>query len=173
MAARGFERRAAFFAAVSLAGMMVAFAIGQAQAQQVNHAPPPPVVNPVPPPAPTFNPSNPGTVPQAPETPVSPSSPSGLSGTGPAPGSPTVVPPASVNPQTPHARATAMRRARHHRRVRERWSQRRARFHGVRVVGPSYYPGLGEFYPPYIDPCHFKPVWDGFYGGYWAYACSW
>ena len=78
MAATGFERPArALFAAVSLAAMIAAFAIGQARAQTVNPVPPPP--------PPTFNPSTPNTVPQAPYVPVSPTLPSGLSGSAPAP----------------------------------------------------------------------------------------
>jgi hypothetical protein len=169
MAARGFQRRAGFFAAVSLAGMIAAFAIGHAQAQQVHPAsPPPPPVNPTPPPPPTFNPSSPNTVPQTPETPVSPTSPSG-----PASGSQAVVPAAPVNAQATNARATAKLHAHHHRRLRERWSRRHARYHAARVLGPSYYPGLGEFYASDGNPCHFRWVLDGFYGGHWTYACSW
>ena len=68
MAATGFERPArALFAAVSLAAMIAAFAIGQARAQTVNPVPPPP--------PPAFNPSTPNTVPQAPYVPVSPTAP--------------------------------------------------------------------------------------------------
>jgi len=172
MEATGFERPArALFAAVSLAAVIAAFAIGQARAQTVNPVPPPP-------PPPTFNPSSPNTVPQAPEVPVSPTPPSGLSGSAPAPASPAIVPPPAVTPQTANAPAAAKpaqsrMHARHHGRVRHPWSKRHARFHAVRVLGPSYYPGLGEFYPPYANPCHFSRVWSGYYAGYWAYSCSW
>jgi hypothetical protein len=187
--AKGFERPAAvLFAAVSLAAMIAAFAVGQAQAQTVNPVPPSP--------PPVFNPSSPSTVPQAPEVPVSPTLPSSPSGAAPAPASPAiepppaspavvpppaspaVVPPLAVTPQTTNAPAAAepsLARpyAGHHGGVRRRWSRHHARFHAVRVLGPSYYPGLGEFYPPYANPCHYSRVWQGYYPGYWAYSCSW
>jgi len=216
MEATRFERPpAALFAAVSLAAMIAAFAIGHARAQTVNPVPPPP--------PPVFNPSSPSTVPQAPEAPVSPTPPTGLSSpapalapaspaiepppavtpqtaTAPAPASPAVVPPPAVTPQTatapapaspaiepppavtpqtaiaPEAATPALSRthAGHHGAVRHRWSRRYARFHAARVLGPSYYPGLGEFYPPYANPCHFSRVWSGYYAGLWSsYSCSW
>jgi hypothetical protein len=191
MAATGFERpAAALFAAVALAAMIAAFAIGQARAQMVNPVPPPP--------PPVFNPSGPSAVPQAPEAPVAPTPPTGLSGsapapaspaiepppavtpqtaTAPAPASPTVVPPPAVTPQTapaPEAAKSAPSRthAGHRGAVRYRWSRRHVRFHAVRVEGRSYYPGLGEFYPPYTNPCHFSRVWSGYYAGLWnSYGC--
>jgi hypothetical protein len=191
MAATRFERPAvSLFAAVSLAGMIAAFAIGQVRAQ--------PVTPPVPPPNPTFNPSGPSTVPQAPYVPVSPAPPSGLSGSAPAPVSPdiappvptppppavtpppvvtpppAVTPPAAVTPQAataPETPVLSRTHARYHGPAR-RWSRHHVRFH-ARVVGPSYYPGLGEFYPPYADPCHFRRVWQGYYAPYWTYACGW
>jgi len=173
MAATGFQRPvAALFAAVSLTALIAAFAIGQARAQQT--------VNPVPPPPPpTFNPSYPNTVPQAPYVPVSPTAPSGLSGSAPAAGMPAIVTPPAVSPQTANAPAAAKpalsrRHARHHGGVRHRWSRRHARLHAARVLGPSYYPGLGEFYPPYPNPCHVSRVWSGYYAGLWSsYSCSW
>jgi hypothetical protein len=171
MEATGFERPAAgLFAAVSLAAMIAAFAIGQARAQTVNPVPPPP--------PPVFNPSSPSTVPQAPEAPVSPTLPSGPSGFVPAPASPAIEPPPPVTPQTANAPAEAKpapsrTHAAHHRGVRHRWSRRHARFYAPRVLGPSYYPGLGEFYPPYANPCHYSRVWHGYFAPYWVYSCSW
>ncbi len=188
MATTGFERPArTLFAAVSLAAMIAAFAIGQARAQTVNPVPPPP--------PPTFNPSTPNTVPQAPYVPVSPTAPSGLSGSAPVspaiapppalpaiappPASPAIAPPPAVTPQTANAPAAAKpglsrKHGGHHGGVRHRWSKRHARLHAVRALGPSYYPGLGEFYPPYANPCHFSRVWSGYYAGLWStYGCSW
>jgi hypothetical protein len=175
MEATRFERPAgALFAAVSLAAMIAAFAIGPARAQTVNPVPPPPT--------PTFNPSSPSTVPQAPEAPVSPTPPTGLSGSAPAPApapaSPAIESPPAVTPQTataPEAATPGLSRihAGHHGVVRHRWTRRHARYQTVRALGPSYYPGLGEFYPPYANPCHFSRVWSGYYAGYWAYSCSW
>jgi hypothetical protein len=72
-----------------------------------------------------------------------------------------------------HASAKSKLHVRPHRMVRVRLTQRRVRFHGARVVGPSYYPGLGEFYPPYANPCHFKLVFNGIYGAHRTYTCSW
>jgi hypothetical protein len=155
----------AFFAAASLAGMIVAFAVGQAPAQ---------TVNPVPPMSPTLNPSNPGTIPQTPETPVSPSAPRGLSGSSSAPGSVVVAPPASVNRETTKTSAKpspSPAHARRHASVRAHRSRHYGRVPAVRVVGPSYYPGLGEFYPPYVNPCHFRPYW-GYDPGFMTYTCS-
>jgi hypothetical protein len=172
MAAIGFGRpAAAFFAAVSLAATIAAFAIGQARAQQT--------VNPVPaPPPPTFNPSTPNTVPQAPYVPVSPSAPSGLSGSAPtaAPGTPAIAAPPSVTPQTADAPeeakpALTRKHARHHGRVHYRWRRRHGRYH-ARPLGPAYYPGVGEFDPPYPNVCHFVRVWSGYYAGLWSsYGC--
>jgi hypothetical protein len=123
-------------------------------------------------PPPTFNPSTPYTVPQPPPARVSPTLPSGLSGSAPAI-SPAVVVPRSENRQAAKAHTApkhARMHVRHHREVRVR--RRHARFH--RVLGPSYYPGLGEFYPPYVNPCHFRRVWSGYYAGQWdTYTCSW
>jgi hypothetical protein len=172
MAATGFERPAAgIFAAVSLAAVIAAFAIGQAQAQTVNPVPPPS--------APTFNPSAPNTVPQAPYVPVSPAPPSGLGSAPTAPGTPAIespqtLNPPATNPPAPAEPALSRRHAGHHGGVRHRWSKRHARFHAARVLGPSYDPGFGEFYPPHANPCHFSQVWSGYYAGYWSsYGCSW
>ena len=160
----GFKRPAvAFFAA----GMIVAFAISQAGAQPVN-----PVPTPSPP---TFNPSTPSIVPQTPETPVSPSAPGGLSGSSSAPGSVVVAPPASVNRQTTDTStepSPSRAHGHHHANVREPWTRGHSRYPTVRVAGPSYYPGLGEVYPPYVNPCHFRPYW-GYAPGYLTYTCSW
>jgi len=177
MVATGFERpRATLVAAVSLGTMIAAFAIGEARAQMVNPVPPPP--------PPVFNPSPPATVPQAPYTPVAPAPPGGLPSSAPEPVSPAIVAPLSEPPQTTTAPTaakpaltpttpTTSTHARHHGRVRHRWSRRRARFHAPRVLGPSYYPGLGEFYPPYANPCHYSRVWHGYFAPYWVYSCSW
>jgi hypothetical protein len=143
----GFKRPA-----VALFGVIAAFAIGQAGAQPVN---------PVPPTNPTFNPSTPSIVPQTPEAPVSPSAPGGLSGSSTPPV--VVAPPASVSRQTTDTSAKPSPSRTHvhyHASVR------------MRVAGPSYYPGLGEVYPPYVNPCHFRPYW-GAYPGYMTYTCSW
>ncbi len=173
MAATRFKGPAeASFAAVALAAMIAAFAIGQARAQTVNPVPPPP--------PPTFNPSTPNTVPQAPYVPISPAAPSGLGSTpAPAPSSPAIAPSPPVPPQTANPAAEAKpalsrRHAGHHRWVRHRWNRRHARFHAVRVLGPAYYPGLGEFDPPYPNVCHFNRVSSGYYAGLWSsYSCSW
>jgi hypothetical protein len=98
--------------------------------------------------------------------------------TAPAPASPAVAPPPAVTPQTAPVLeaakpAPSRTHAGHHGAVRYRWSRRHVRFHAVRVLGLSYYPGLGEFYPPYANPCHFSRVWSGYYAPYWAYSCSW
>jgi hypothetical protein len=169
MAATRFERpAAAFFAAVSLAAMIAAFAFGQARAQTVNPVPPPP--------PPTFNPSTPNTVPQAPYVPISPSAPSGLGSTPAAPGTPAIESPQTLYPPTTNTPAEAKpalsrRHAGHHRGVRH---QRHGRYHAARVLGPAYYPGLGDFDPPYPNVCHFNRVWSGYYAGYWSsYSCSW
>ncbi|MGB7253991.1 MAG: hypothetical protein WBC94_10325, partial [Xanthobacteraceae bacterium] len=152
MKATGFTRpAAAFFAGVALAAMIAALAFGQARAQQT--------VNPVPPPPPpTFNPSTPNTVPQAPYVPVAPTTPSGLGSTPAAPGTPAIESPQTLNPPVVNAPtpapaeakpALSRRHAGHHRGVRHRWSRRHGRYHFTRVLGPAYYPGLGEFDPPY------------------------
>ncbi len=95
----------------------------------------------------------------------------------PPPATPAVVPPPAVTPPVTNAPAgepsLARPHAGHHGFVRHRWTRRRVRFYPVRVPGPSYYPGLGEFYPPHADPCHFSRVWQGYYAGYWAYGCFW
>ena len=136
-----------------------------------------------PPPPPTFNPSTPNTVPQAPYVPVAPSAPSGLGSAPAAPGTPAIEFAATLNPPVTNAPTPApaeakpvlsRRHAGHHRWVRHRWSRRHARFHAVRVLGPAYYPGLGEFDPPYPNVCHFNRVWSGYYAGLWStYSCSW
>jgi hypothetical protein len=75
---------------------------------------------------------------------------------------------------TEAAPVLSRRHAGHHRWVRHRWSRRYRRFHAVRVLGPAYYPGLGEFDPPYPNVCHFNRVWSGYYAGLWStYSCSW
>ena len=169
MTATGFERPApAFFAGVVLAAMTAAFAIGQARAQ---------FVNPVPPTSPTLNPSTPSPVaplPVAPLTPVSPSAPGGVSSSGTAPSSPSVVPPVSIAPQTAIAPAMpdlSRTNARNEGRARERRYGRHVR--SARVLGPSYYPGQGLVYPPYANPCHFRPTLYAYYGEYLSYTCSW
>ena len=190
MAATRFERpaaaaaAAALFAAAALAATMAAFAIGQARAQ--------PVTPPIPPPSPTFNPSMPNTVAQPPVAPLAPSAPSGL-GTVPlaAPSTPAIEPPQTLNPPTtnppttnqptttaptpapaPAKPALSPVHARHHGHVRHRWRRRYGRYH-ARVLGPAYYPGVGEFYPPYPNLCHRSEVWSGYYAPYWTYSCSW
>ena len=177
MKTTGFQRpAAASVAAVALAAMIAVLAFGQARAQQT--------VNPVPPPPPpTFNPSTPNTVPQAPYVPVAPTTPSGLGSTPAAPGTPAIEAPQTLNPPVTNAPTPApteaapvlsRRHAGHHRWVRHRWSRRYHRFHAVRVLGPAYYPGLGEFDPPYPNVCHFNRVWSGYYAGLWStYSCSW
>ncbi len=170
MAATGVERPAAYFvAAVSLAAMIAAFAIGQARAQ--------PVTPPITQPPPTFNPSTPNTVTQPSLAPLSPTAPSGLSAPGPAPVIEAPTQPAE-NPQTPKAPeavkpALSPSHVRRHRRLHTHWRHHRARYHAVRVRGPSYYPGLGEFYPPSVNPCHQREFWSGYYAPYWAYSCGW
>ena len=173
MKATVFKRpAAALFAAVSLAALIAAFfAIGQARAQQT--------VNPVPPPPPpTFNPSTPNTVPQPPYVPIAPAPPSGLGSTPAAPGTPAIESPRTLNPQTakapeaPTPPKPASAHARHHGRVHYRWRRRHGRYH-PRPLGPAYYPGVGEFYPPYPNVCHFRQVWSGHYAPYWVYSCSW
>jgi hypothetical protein len=197
MAAKGFKRPAALFAGVSLAAMVAAFAIGHARAQTVipPPPPPPPVFNP-------SSPSTLPQAPEVPVSPTLPSGPSGFAPepaspaiepppvspaiepppvsppVAPAPVSPAIEPPPPVTPQTANTpvaakAAPSQTHAAHHRGVRHRWSKRRARFYAPRVLGPSYYPGLGEFYPPYADPCHFSRVWHGYFVGYWAYSCAW
>jgi hypothetical protein len=179
MKATRFERAAAaLFAGVSLAAMIAAFATGAVRAQ-------PAPTTPIPQPAPTFNPSSPNTVPQAPYTPVAPSSPgNGLSGSGAAPISPSVVAPVpsdnaqqTPSPQTANAPAGARsappRTHAHHAGARAHWNRHYRRYRAPRPLGPSYYPGLGEFYPPYVNPCHLRQVWHGYYAGYWAYSCGW
>ena len=172
MKTTGFWRpAAAVSAAVVLAAMIAAFAIGQARAQTVNPVPPPP--------PPTFNPSTPNTVPQAPYVPISPTTPSGLGSTPAAPGTPAIessqtLNPPATNPPAEAKPALSRRHAGHHRWVRHRWSRRHGRFHAVRVLGPAYYPGRGEFDPPYPNVCHFNRVWSGYYAGLWSsYSCSW
>jgi hypothetical protein len=174
MQAIGLKRRpAALFAAVSLTATIAAFAIGQARAQ--------PVTPPITQPPPTFNPSTPNTVAQPPVAPVSPGVPSGPSGTVPeAPGTPAIEAPQTLNPPTPPApeAATPAKTAssptpvRHHGRVHHRWRRYHGRYH-ARPLGPAYYPGVGEFDPPYPNVCHQSEVWSGYYAPYWAYSCSW
>jgi hypothetical protein len=168
--ATAFKRPAALSAAVLLAAAIAAFAIGEARAQPVN----PPIVMP----PPTFNPSTPYTVPQPPPTPVSPTLPSGL-GSGAAPVSPAVVLPRSETPETAKAHAAKAHAAKparmhhHYRKVHARSARHHARFHAVRLRGPSYYPGLG-LVPATVHPCHFRGVWSGYDAGEWdTYTCSW
>ena len=168
MKATVFKRpAAALFAAVSLAAMIAAFAIGQARAQQT--------VNPVPPPPPpTFNPSTPNTVPQPPYVPIAPSAPSGLGSAPAAPGTPAIESPRTLNPPSDQcargahagnkagfsAGMPAIMEGLHY-----RWRRRHGRYHAARVLGPAYYPGVGEFDPPYPNVCHFRQVWSGYYAG--------
>lgn len=170
MHARGFWRPApaTLFTAGWAAAMIACFTIGQAQAQFVNPAPPPP--------PPTFNPSSPYTVAPTPETPVSPGTPSGL------PGSPSELNESAPAPVSQPEISTAAKakptlsraRGRHHGHLRRRAGRRRrhGRAYAVRAIGPSYFPGLGTFYPPYLDPCHFSRVWNGYWVGSWTYTCS-
>ena len=168
MTATGFGRPApAFFVSLVLAAMTAAFAIGPARAQ---------FVNPVPPTSPTLNPSTPSPVAPPPVAPVSPSAPGGLSGSSTAPALPSVVPPVSTAPQTAIAPAPAtpdrsQTHAHNYARAREHRYGRHAR--SARVLGPSYYPGLGVVYPPYANPCHFRPTLYAYYGEYLSYTCSW
>jgi hypothetical protein len=168
MTATGLKRPApAFFAGVVLAGVTAAFAIGQARAQ---------FVNPVPPTSPTFNTPTPNPVPPPPPvTPVSPAAPGGVQGST-VPGSQGAVPPITTAPQTASAPAAATpdltrSHARNYGRAHEHRYGRHAR--SVRVLGPSYYPGLGLVYPPYVNPCHARPTWNVYYGEYLGYGCSW
>ena len=164
------RRPAALFAAVSLSAAIAAFAIGQVRAQ--------PVTPPITLPAPTFNPSTPNTVAQPPVAPVSPGVPSGPSGTVPAsPGTPAIESPQTLNPPTPPAPETATpaktaaspTHVRRHGRVHHRWR----RHYRARPLGPAYYPGVGEFDPPYPDVCHQSQAWSGYYAPYRVYSCSW
>jgi hypothetical protein len=200
MQATGFERPAALFAAVSLAATIAAFAVGPAQAQTVNPvpAPPPPTFNPSTPgtvpqaPEAPVAPTPPSSLPGAAPAPASPA-------IGPEPATPAVVPPPTppavvpapaatpavvpplasppvvpplaspaatpppaVTPRTTDAPAAA---------VRHRASRRHARFHAARPLGPSYYPGLGEFYPPSANPCRFSRAWNGDGVGFLTYSC--
>ncbi len=193
MKATGFERPAAtLFAVVALAAIIAAFAIGQARAQQtVNPVPPPPpptfnpsTPNTVPqapyvPVAPT-TPSGLGSTPAAPGTPAieSPQTLNHARGQArpaarlrlrlrlrpqPHPRSaPAPTPSPAAAAATP---APSRMHAGHHRGVRHRWSRRHGRYHFTRVLGPAYYPGLGEFDPPYPNPCHFRQEWSGYLRG--------
>ena len=78
---------------------------------------------------------------------------------------PTPTPPPAPAAATP---ALSRMHAGHHGRVHHHWRRRHGRYHAARVLGPSYYPGLGEFYPPYANPCHFSQVWSGYYAGLWS-----
>jgi hypothetical protein len=94
-----------------------------------------------------------------------------------APSPSPVVPAPSVSPQTRNAPAAeAPRRShaylRHHARPHARWSRRHISFRAWRLLGPSYYPGLGVVYPPYADPCHFTRIWHGYYVGHLEVACG-
>jgi hypothetical protein len=159
MDAIGFQRPALakIFNAGWVTAIIACFAIGQAQAQFVNPVPTAP--------PPTFNPSSPSTVPQPPETPISPGPPSGLPGS---------TPPSNFNESAPVPAKSRLSRAHvsHHGQLRHHWSRRHGRAYAARVIGPSYYPGLGVIYPPYPDPCHFSRVWHGYWMGYWMYTCS-
>ena len=117
-------------------------------------APPalPPAITPS---TPTTPPTPPAVTPQAAQPPPTP----------PAIQPPVVTPPPAVTPQatTPPAAeepASSRTHARYHRPIRRR-------FHAVRAMGPSYYPGL------VANPCHFRRVWQGYYAPYWTYTCSW
>jgi hypothetical protein len=147
-------------AAGSLLGIAACFTSAHAQ-----------FVNPVPPTSPTFNSTSPSVAPQAPETPVAPSAPSGLASPGASPSLNTSVPPAVIHQPadasaSEESHVTTTRGS--HRRVAHRW---RGNEHAVRVAGPSYFPGLGIVYPPYPNPCHWVPAWDGSWH-YLAYSCS-
>jgi hypothetical protein len=162
----GLRRPAAAFLA---AGAIAAFAIGQAHAQFVNPVPPPPG-------PPAVNPSSPNIVPQTPERPVSPSAPESLPGSIPAPSPEVLAPPASVNRETTNEQAKpapSRTPVHHYASDGERSSRHYHRSWAVPVRGPSYYPGLGLFYPPYANPCHFRPGWNGYYGEYLSYSCGW
>jgi hypothetical protein len=92
-----------------------------------------------------------------------------------APGTPAIVPPQTLNPPTVNTPAPAQPAlspapARH--RVHHRWRRHHGRYH-ARSLGPAYYPGVGEFDPPYPDVCHESEVWSGYYAPYWKYSCSW
>jgi hypothetical protein len=163
MQARRFEHPAApSLKAFALAAMIAAFAIGQARAQ---------MVNPVPPTSPTFNntPSQAAPTPP-PVAPVSPAAPSGLSAPGSSVAPQVAVPPASASHDT--AREDTAEAAERHRHVRAHWRTRYHRYAAVRVTGPSYYPGLGLLYPPYVNPCHFQPTFYVYYGNVPSYRCT-
>jgi hypothetical protein len=149
--------------------IVACFALGQAQAQFVNPVPPPP--------PPTINPSSPRNLPQAPETPVSPGTPSGLPGSYRVPSGLNESSPAVSAPTSPSGTAASVERtpsvSRAHRNHHGHLAQRRnARHYAARVLGPSYYPGLGIIYPPYADPCHWGRTWEGPWVGSWLYSCS-
>lgn len=78
----------------------------------------------------------------------------------------TTTPPAAAEP------APSAAHIRHHGRIHHRWRRHHGRYY-VRPLGPAYYPGLGEFYPPYPNPCHPSRFWSGFYAGYPTYSCGW
>jgi hypothetical protein len=167
----GFQRSVwtRILSAGSMTAIVACFAIGQARAQFVNPVPPPP--------PPTFNPSSPNTVPQPPYVPVAPAAPGGLPGSEPVPNSPVTVAPSAVTPEatTPAAAvksAPSKAPVSHEARLARHRSNRHGRAYAARMIGPSYYPGLGLIYPPYPDPCHFSPMWHGYWVGYLTYTCS-
>jgi hypothetical protein len=145
------------------------FPLGQARAQFVNPVPPSP--------PPTFNPSSPSTVPQAPETPVSPGAPSGLPGSSGVPSGlnesePAIASPTSHNGTAATVETTPSVSSAHRSHHGHLAHRRRGQSYAARVIGPSYFPGLGVIYPPYPDPCHWLRVWEGPWVGSWMYTCS-
>src|SRR5579862_2450989 len=168
MDAKQLPRPASAKLVIALTAIAMCFALGQAQAQLVNPVPPPP--------PPTFNPSSPSspsTSPQPPETPVSPGPSTGLPGSGAPSGSNESTPstashlgtaaPVVATPSVASAKVS------HHGYLRHR---RHGKTYAARVIGPSYFPGLGLVYPPYPDPCHWRPIGGGPWVGSWTYTCS-
>jgi hypothetical protein len=146
-----------------LTAIVACFAPGQAHAQ---------FVNPVPPTSPTLNPSSPNIVSQPPERPVSPASPNGLSSPGVSPDLNESAAPAVIHQGTnaSASRKSSVSEARaSHRGLARHWKHEKSFV--VRVTGPSYFPGLGIIYPPYLNPCRWVPAWDGAWQ-YQAYSCS-
>jgi hypothetical protein len=171
MDAKRFQRSA--LAKLIIAGgataIVACFALGQAQAQFVNPVPPSP--------PPTLNPSSPNTVPQAPEIPVSPGTPSGLPGSSGVPSglnesAPVIASPTSHNGTAATVETTPSVSSTHRRHYRHVAHRRHPRYYAARVIGPSYFPGLGVIYPPYPDPCRWQSRWEGPWVGSWMYTCS-
>jgi hypothetical protein len=155
-----------------LTAIVACFAPGQTHAQFVNPVPPSP--------PPTLNPSSPSIVPQSPERPVSPATPNGLSGSTASPNLNESAPAAvihqgtnaSASGKSTNASASgksSVSGTRESHRVARHW--RHGESYAARIIGPSYFPGLGIIYPPYPNPCRWVPAWNGAWQ-YLAYSCS-